>query len=168
MRYLIDGYNLLHAWGLAPRGARPGQLQRARLSLLDRLRLTLGTATSGVTVVFDAANAPPDSTPEKDYHGIRVCFVLDGSADDFIEDLIRRDATPRELTVVSDDHRLRRAAEHRHCPSERCLDYVVRLQTRPAAPVAPTRQRPAKPERPSPEETRKWLKEFGEVDADDL
>jgi predicted RNA-binding protein with PIN domain len=168
MRYLIDGYNLLHAWGLAPpRGSRPGQLERARLNLLDRIRFVLGPAVAGVTVVFDASHAAAGSAAEKDYHGIRVCFPRDGSADDCIEELIRREPKPRELTVVSDDHRLHQAAGHRHCHAQRCLDYIEELQTRhPAAPDADAPRPQAKPESPSPEEARRWLEEFGEVDGD--
>jgi predicted RNA-binding protein with PIN domain len=167
MRYLIDGYNLLYAWGLAPQGSRPGRLGRARLNLLDRIRFLLGGGVGGVTVVFDAAHAPPDALPEKDYHGIRVCFALDGSADDRIEDLIRREPRPRELTVVSDDHRLRLAAEHRHCHWQHCLDYIEQLQTRhPAALPAAAPERQGKPEASTPEEARRWLEEFGEVDGD--
>jgi predicted RNA-binding protein with PIN domain len=167
MRYLIDGYNLLHAWGLAPpRGARAGRLERARLNLLDRLRRAPGTAGSAVTVVFDAAGAPTASAAEHDYHGIRVAFALDGSADDLIEDLIHREPKPHDLTVVSDDHRLRQAARRHHCPARRCLDFIEQIQHRPAAAPAAAAEPAAKPEALSPEENRRLLEEFGEVEGD--
>jgi uncharacterized protein len=162
MRYVIDGYNLLHAWGLAPRRGGGRRLERARLNLLDRLR---HAGAAGVTVVFDAARAPPDAAAEHDYHGIRVRFVLEGTADDWIEDLIRREALPQQLTVISDDHRLRQAAERRRCRFQRCLDYVEELQRGgPSLPPPPPADGPGKPAAPSPEEARHWLEAFGEAD----
>jgi predicted RNA-binding protein with PIN domain len=168
MRYLIDGYNLLHAWGLAPpRGARAGQLERARLNLLDRLRQAPGTAGASLTVIFDAAGAPAGAAAEHDYHGIRVAFAHDGSADDRIEDLVHRESRPHELTVVSDDHRLRLAAQRHHCKVRRCLDFIEQVQRpRPAAPPAAAAEPAAKPEALSAEENRRLLEEFGEVDGD--
>jgi hypothetical protein len=161
MRYVIDGYNLLHAWGLAPRQARAGQLERARLNLLDHLRQA---GAGDVTVVFDAARAPAAATPEQEYHGIRVRFALEGTADDCIEDLIRHENVPQQLTVVSDDHRLRQAAERRRCGFRRCLDYIEDLQRGPSLPAPPPGEAPAKPETLSPEEMRHWLEAFGEAD----
>jgi hypothetical protein len=163
MRYVIDGYNLLYAWGLAPRGGGPRQLERARENLLRRLRQCGGGHR--LTVVFDARNAPAEAAGAQEYHGIHVRFPRDGTADDWIEDLLRREGAPQDVTVVSDDHRLRQAAERRRCRSLRCLDYVVQLQQpRPAAPPAPPAEGPSKPEAPSPEETRHWLETFGEED----
>jgi hypothetical protein len=165
MRYVIDGYNLLHAWGLAPRRAAKGQLERARLNLLDRLRR--GGAAEA-TVVFDASRAPAGAAAAQDYHGIHVCYVFDGTADDWIEDLIRREGQPQQLTVVSDDHRLRVAAERRHCRFLRCLDYIEALQAGVSPPPSspPAADAPGKPETLSPEEARHWLEAFGAADED--
>jgi uncharacterized protein len=164
MRFVIDGYNLLHAWGLAPRQTGGGQLERARLNLLDRLR-HLGAA--GVTVVFDASRAPAGAPTEQDYRGIRVRFAVEGTADDWIEDLLRREALPQQLTIVSDDHRLRVAAERRRCRFQRCLDYIEELLHRSSLPpLPPPVEVPGKPETLSPEEARHWLEAFGEADED--
>ncbi len=163
MRYVIDGYNLLHAWGLAPRRGQAGQLERARLNLLDRLRQA---GAGGVTVVFDAARAPVRTTAEQDYHGIRVRFVLDGTADDWIEERIRHENAPQQLTVVSDDRRLRQAAERRRCGFRRCLDYIEDLKRGPSSsPPSPPGEAPTKPEALSAEEMRHWLEAFGEADC---
>jgi hypothetical protein len=165
MRYVIDGYNLLHAWGLAPRRGAKGQLERARLNLLDRLRRA---GAAGVTVVFDAAGAPAGAATEQDYHGIHVCYAFDGTADDCIEDLVRREGLPQQLTVVSDDHRLRVAAERRHCRFLRCLDYLEELQHGGILPPPPPpADSPAKPETLSPEEARHWLEAFGAADEEE-
>ena len=49
-----------------------------------------------------------------------------------IEELIRNEASPRLLTVVSDDHRIQHAARRRGCVVLGCLDYYERLvQRRP-------------------------------------
>jgi predicted RNA-binding protein with PIN domain len=167
MRYLIDGYNLLYAWGLAPHGHGKGRLASARRNLLDRLRFLLGSRAAELTVVFDAARGPANGRPKQDYHGIRVHFALEGSADDCIEDLLRHEGKPHELTVVSDDHRLHQAAQHRQCHAQRCLDYIEQLQGRQPASVPAVRPEPSsKPEISSPEEAHRWLEEFGEADAE--
>src|SRR5690242_3414586 len=109
MRYLIDGYNLLHAIGLLHGKAGPNGLEKARLALLSRLCGDHADDAIAVTVVFDASGAPPGAAAEDSYRGIHIYYALDSSADDLIETLIQRDATPRQLTIVSDDHRLQQA-----------------------------------------------------------
>src|SRR5258708_7083624 len=102
MRYLIDGYNLLHAMGMIHGRAGPQGLEKARLRLLGLLHGTFGDQTSTVTVVFDAAGAPPGAKDQHDFQGIHVHFAVhQKEADELIEDLIRHDAAPRQLTVVS-------------------------------------------------------------------
>ena len=59
MRYLIDGYNLLHAMGVLHGQTGPKVLEKARLRLLSMLRGRFEQRTGNVTVVFDAAHAPP-------------------------------------------------------------------------------------------------------------
>ena len=53
MRYLVDGYNLLHATGHLSGKVGPHGLEKARRTLLDRLAV-LAKSGAGVTVVFDA------------------------------------------------------------------------------------------------------------------
>lgn len=165
MRYLIDGYNLLHAMGLLTGKVGPHGLEKARLALLGRLLNDHGLDAAAVTVVFDASNAPPDAVPEEHYQGLHIVYALDGEADDVIESLIQRDGAPRKLTIVSDDHRIQRAARRRRCPALGCLEYLDRMERlgrrKPAAPDAP-----AKPMGVSEEEARHWLREFADL-ADD-
>jgi hypothetical protein len=158
MRYLIDGYNLLHATGhlvgkLGPRG-----LQKARQALLDRLT-TLAKIGAGVTVVFDARGAPPAAEAEQSYKGVRVCFAVDRAADDLIEDLIRREPAPRLLTVVSDDRRIKDAARRRHCPTPRCLDFYEEIEKAPGP--AHVEEAPERPRTPPEHEVKAWLRAFG-------
>jgi hypothetical protein len=166
MRYVIDGYNLLHAVGLLRGRAGPHGLEKARRALLGRLLGSLGAEAAAVTVVFDAARAPAGLTAEEDYQGIRVRYTLGREADDLIEDLIRQDPAPRHLTVISDDRRLREAARRRHCPVVGCLDYLEGLQQRRRLGSEPQSDPPAKPDRLSPAETRRWLEEFADVERD--
>src|SRR5690348_14856082 len=106
MPTLIDGYNLLHAMGLLHGRVGPTGLQKARLRLLGLLRGCYEDAAPEVTVVFDAAGAPPGVEGDQEYQGIHIVFaVRKQTADDVIEHLIKRDSAPRQLVVVSDDHR---------------------------------------------------------------
>ncbi len=69
-----------------------------------------------MTVVFDAAGAPPGLPPRIAYRGLDVQFAKGyADADELLEVLIRADTSPRQLTVVSSDHRVQRAAKRRRC-----------------------------------------------------
>jgi predicted RNA-binding protein with PIN domain len=162
MRYVIDGYNVLHAWGMLRGSVRKGELERARLQLLDRLRQAHGD----ITVVFDARNAAKDANLEQDYHGIHVCYARDETADDRIEEILRHTPVPADMTLVSSDRRLLEAARRRGCRRLRCLEYLEELQHHPPAPTPPPPPPPAKPDGPTPEEEREWLEIFGDVEDD--
>jgi predicted RNA-binding protein with PIN domain len=166
MRYLIDGYNLLHAMGVLAGRTGPGGLEKARRRLLGLLRGAHGEQAAEVTVVFDAAGAPPGVPAEQEYQGVQVRFALRREADDLIEELIRRDPAPRSLTVVSDDRRLRQAARRRRCPALGCEEYLDELDRR-RPPRRPTPDPgAAKPEGVSRAETNHWLSEFAGLDDD--
>jgi predicted RNA-binding protein with PIN domain len=164
--FLIDGYNLLHATGmLCGPAAGPHGLEKARRRLLGYLRHLHGDEARAVTVVFDAAGAPPGVPAEQDYHGLRVRFAVGHpEADDLIELLIREAAAPRDLHVVSDDHRIQHAARRRRCRVLPCADYLDGLERR--------RRRRPRPEAPekgagvSEAETARWLAEFGDLAND--
>jgi predicted RNA-binding protein with PIN domain len=58
--------------------------------------------------------APPGLPREFDHHGLAVRFSRRGtSADELLEDLIAAESDPRNLLVVSSDHRVQRAARQR-------------------------------------------------------
>jgi hypothetical protein len=165
MRYVIDGYNLLHAVGLLRGKAGPRGLEKARRALLGRLHGSLGPEAAAVTVVFDAARAPAGNPAQEDNQWIHVRYTLRREADDLIEDLIRQDSAPRQLTVISDDRRIRDAARRRRCPVLGCLDYLEELQRRRPQP-GPRPEPPAKPDHLSAAEARRWLEEFADVEKD--
>jgi predicted RNA-binding protein with PIN domain len=168
MRYLIDGYNLLHAMGLLRTAgpAGPHGLEKARLGLLGHVRGGHGAGAPAVTVVFDARGAPPGADAEDDYQGVHVRYALHGEADDLIEELVRHDSAPRRLTVVSDDHRVQEAARRRHCVVLGCMDYLDHLERLRRVPPTPSADGPAKPDGVSAAEVERWLAEFGGLEDD--
>jgi predicted RNA-binding protein with PIN domain len=163
MRFLIDGYNVLHAlWPAEGRRLRARAWPRFRQRLLDRLRGKAGTATDAVTIVFDANHPPAGAPSEEEYQGLHIRFAVGyPSADDLIEELIGAESAPAQLTVVSDDRRIRDAARRRGCHVLGGLDYFESTEgTKPPPSQAP--QEPnGKPEHVAPEEKERWLQEFG-------
>jgi len=167
MLYLIDGYNLLYALGVLHKRMGPEGLEKARQNLLGVLHGSFGDESANVTVVFDAARPRPGAAAEMEYHGIHVRFAIGmAAADDLIEVFIRKASAPRHLTVVSDDHRLQKAARRRRCVVSGCGDFLQALERRRRSPAAAPDEPPAKPTRVSREETQHWLEEFADL-ADD-
>src|SRR4051794_7538370 len=115
MLLLIDGYNLLFASDVFASPAGPPTLQRTREALLQVLAGLLPRKYQGrTTVVFDATQAPPGLPGELMVSGLRMLFSRRGQeADDLLEELIAAEPAPRELLVVSSDHRVQRAARSR-------------------------------------------------------
>jgi hypothetical protein len=164
MLYLLDGYNLLHAMGVVSNPLGPHGLERARGRLLGLLHGTYEDASNSVTVVFDARDVPADLPAEVEYHGIHVTFAVEHEqADDLIEMLIRQASAPKNLTVVSDDHRIQNAARRRHCVVRGCQDYLEELdRLRHERKVKPP-DAPAKTAGLTAEETERWLREFADL-----
>jgi len=167
MFYLLDGYNVLHAMGVMPDRAGHSGLERARFNLLGILVGAHANEAKNVTVVFDAADPPRGVPAELDYHGIHVVFAVEHEqADDLIEQLIRTASAPKNLTVVSDDHRIQQAGRRRQCVVLGCQNYLESLakkrRNRKALPADPT----VKPPTVSESETLHWLEQFRDL-ADD-
>jgi predicted RNA-binding protein with PIN domain len=162
MRYVVDGYNMLHATGHLAGKVGPHGLEKARHALLDLLAAFAKTGGAGVTVVFDARRAPARVEPEQDFQGVRVLYALDREADDLIEELIHEDTAARTLTVVSDDRRLKEAARRRQCPTQSCLDFYDTTEKVPQTP--PETEPPEQPKSLTDEEVRAWMQEFGASD----
>lgn len=170
MHLLIDGYNLLHVMGLMTPRLGPEGLLKARRALIGRLAGALGTGDHQATVVFDAADAPPDVPREETQRGIHVLYAQrkDEEADDVIERLLQMDSAPKRLTVVSNDQRLVRAAKRRGARSHDCEAFLAWLDRQYARKRgdAPESEPREKDQGLSAGQTERWLREFGELDRD--
>ena len=160
MKILIDGYNLLHASGIfgGVRGA--GGFEASRRALLDEIARLLGPARSGVTVIFDAADAPPGLPARYAHDGINVWFAREhGSADALIEELIERHDAPTALTVVSADNRVMAAARRRRAKPVASSEWLAEIRLAARAAAARSDTKPPEPQTDA--EVDRWLKEFG-------
>jgi len=115
MPLLIDGYNLLHVTGIVGHGKRKSALHNSRIALLNFLAASLAPKDrSRTTIVFDALAAPRGLPRVLQHCEMVVRFAARGqSADALIEELIQMETAPRQLTVVSSDRRIQRAARRR-------------------------------------------------------
>jgi uncharacterized protein len=160
MRLLIDGYNLLHALGMAPR-AGAVSLKRSRSRLLDWLSNQLGAREDDVCIVFDSKHKSDGAAQA---HGaIHVRFASRETADDLIERIVREESAPAALTVVSNDHRIQQAATRRGCAYWDCNTFIDWLQRRDATELTPkpSAERSDKPDTPTDAEVEDWLRRFG-------
>jgi predicted RNA-binding protein with PIN domain len=170
MSLLIDGYNLLHVAGILGKGRGAHTLERARLALLNFLAESLDPEdVPRTTVVFDANDAPPGLPRVVDYRGLTVRFASRWpDADSLIEELIRRDDSPRRLLVVSSDHRLQRAARRRRAKSIDCDAWYARTVRQRRRRQANAQAQPARPPVPLlAEDVEYWFRQFGGQEAFD-
>jgi uncharacterized protein len=121
VRFLIDGYNLMHAAGVVGH-RRVTHLKPARRRFLDWLADATRGRDDTLRVVFDGQAAPAD-TGEEIYRGIQVRFAFRATADDVIEEELAG-ASRGSLVVVSDDSRLHEAARRRGCAAWGCDRFV--------------------------------------------
>jgi hypothetical protein len=169
---LIDGYNLLHAAGMAQHDYRPGDLLRCRMRLLKWLLEKLSAAEiRTATVVFDARDPPPDRPAQVVVSGLKVLFANpEGDADVFIQNWLTRHPSPRRVTLVSGDRALQRAARGCGSKSVSSIDFFRDLERRRNARSVRggTAKAPADDDsKPagtvSASQMAHWLKIFGEV-----
>jgi predicted RNA-binding protein with PIN domain len=168
---LIDGYNLLHAAGLARVRYAPGDLERARHRLIAMLSEKLTPAERlRCTVVFDAQEAPYGQPRESQVHDITVVFAPPGGdADTLIEDLLQVHPAAKQVLVISGDHRLHKAARRRGAAPMDSEPFWEQLREGPnqrekigPSPKSEVRPAPVKPD------VAAWLDEFGDVSVQDI
>ncbi len=173
MRTLIDGYNLMHARGLMERDFGPDGLRRARTRFLDDLAASLGPLDSaGAVVVFDAAHPPPDRPDRAKHKGLTILFAVDDEdADARIEAILASHPTPKAVTVVSTDHRVRVAAIRKGARSLSCDEFLSQVADRgrkkkeaPAPALSP--EETARQQGPSAAEAAFWMNTFAHVDEE--
>ncbi|WP_437228658.1 NYN domain-containing protein [Planctomicrobium sp. SH661] len=176
--YVIDGYNLLHNAGLARGKYKPGEFDRARDRLLRRLRDSLTEEERTHTfIIFDAQYAESSDRRPLNLYGMTVLFSPRGrQADDLIEILLSAHQTPRDVTVVSSDHRLQRAARAARASSISSDSFLVELDERklkrPDVDDEPETKQSRSTQKTfdsgSSEDVDQWLKEFGEIDVQSI
>jgi predicted RNA-binding protein with PIN domain len=165
---IVDGYNLLHAAGMARQRYGPGQLERCRSRLIAWLGNHLTSRErERTTVVFDAAGAPPDLSPQPKRHkGLVVCFAPPGcDADAAIETMIAEHSSPRQVRLVSSDHRLQKFVSRRRGSFVDSEAFVDEIERRGPLVADDGPQAVAEPEgRGTPgTDTASWLRIFGEI-----
>jgi predicted RNA-binding protein with PIN domain len=161
MALLIDGYNLLHVTAIVGhgglRGSREGLLRFLASAIEPRER-------PQTTIVFDAAEAPPNLPRTIVVEEMTIHFSSEyDNADELIEELIEAHSVPKSLLVVSSDHRIQRAARRRKAPfvdSDVWFAEALRRRAAMKAP-APIIAKPAGPL--NGDEIAFWLAEFGDV-----
>ncbi|MFO1001094.1 MAG: NYN domain-containing protein [Planctomycetaceae bacterium] len=145
---VIDGYNLMHAAGLGRSEYGPGELERNRQRLLNQVAGILNAQTAhDALIVFDAHLAVPRASDEDQplqRSPMAVRFSRDGrDADAEIELILETHSSPRQVLIVSSDHRLHKAAARRKA---RCIDSEDFL--RQFDEPEPLRSVPRKPSQP--------------------
>jgi len=173
---LIDGYNLMHAAGMARQRYGPGDLERCRNAFLNFLTSRIGVRQRArTTVVFDAFEAPADLPRKMSRRGVEIIFPeTGGDADTLIEEMIAAHSAPRQLWVVSGDRRLQDAARRRRAHFIESEQFAEELQRRgPQDEQQEQRRSHAEHPKFSGEvplaETEEWLDVFGDIpEADDL
>ena len=165
MKYLIDGYNLLHQSPVMQTGTGAKWLEQQRDRLVYSLaELLTSSDRENTVVVFDAHSGPSASTVDKTIDGIRVRFAHHYlEADDLIESMIEAHPNPQSLIVVSSDRRLQRAARSRRAKS---LDGREWLDTLSLVQTVPRLSQEADPEdiknsQVPPGQIEKWIEALG-------
>ncbi len=163
MTFLIDGYNLMHAVGLASASMPARWLRRARTRFLDWLADAARERPDDLCVVFDSRSGSSDSI--EDHRGVRLRFSGGQTADAVIEASVRAHPRPEQLAVVSNDGQVRESGRVRGCSVYRCEEFVDWLIAKPArvnmtpvahAPGSPEKEEPAA----TPAEMAAWLDAF--------
>jgi predicted RNA-binding protein with PIN domain len=154
MPILIDGHNLLHAVKAMTEGETFDEAQLCGL-ISGYLRQTKQRGE----IIFDG-RGPLDKSGLAGTDNLEILFS--GSSDDadsIIEDRIRASTAPKHLTVISNDHRLIKAAEARKAVVITADDFwekIVKQLSRRRHPPEPQGKRQGITEG----ETDFWLKFF--------
>lgn len=127
VNFIIDGYNLLYAIGLASPRTQGAAFRAARKQLLAWLDQHLYNRQVSVHVVFDSMKLVEQKSTSTQGN-IEIHYAYNETADDHIERVLsRRGIRGEQLIVISNDQRLHEAARrkgHRAWSTERFLDWL--------------------------------------------
>ena len=166
---LIDGYNLLHAAGMAPSYIGPGDLLRCRGKLLHFLLSKLSAAeVAHTTVIFDARDPPPDRPARTVVAGLQVEFASPGGdADVAIGHWLERHPHPRQVTLISGDRALQRAARGVGAQFLASAAFLGQLERRRRSEGRTSSRRSDDDDKPSgavsTAQAAYWMQVFGDV-----
>ena len=154
--FIIDGYNLLHA--ILKAEEAPGAIGDLELCrVVSRYLKLIGRSGE---MIFDGAG-PPDKSGFDNVSNLEVFFAgLGGDADTAIENKISASTSPKRLTVVSSDRRVRKAARARRCTPVKSQVFWDNIQKQ-LSRKRPVREPAAKRQGLSESETNQWLDVFG-------
>lgn len=102
MKYLIDGYNVIHQI-TALKGKRLRNQREGLIRLLETAQAQ-NKQLKDLTVVFDGKTEV--SAPQMN-SSVKVIFSRDGCADKKIKEILERSSFTRDICVVSDDREVR-------------------------------------------------------------
>ena len=194
---VIDGYNLMHAAGLGRSQYRPGELERNRNRLLNQTAAVLDEQIAAdALVVFDAHLAvlrDSDNGPPPPRSPLAVRFSREGrDADAEIELILETHSSPRQILIVSSDHRLHKAAARRKATCIDSEDFLrqfdqpeplgaIRKKTAKLTKIAARKPLPGKPrsttssektsqdsEQAKANEAEDYLEDFLMIDISDI
>jgi uncharacterized protein len=172
MRLLIDGYNLMFE-SFESRQNMEGKhaLRQARERLMQTVLDLIDPEERPETmIVFDAKDAPNHLPDQTERAGIQIVFARDwDSADELIQNEIRKHSAPKQLTVVSSDHAIHKKAKARGATVMDCSqwldrqwnDRARRQRQEQGEADAQTESNEERQRKLSQEEKQNWLKEFG-------
>jgi small GTP-binding protein len=100
---LVDGYNIIHAWPELKEHV-DGNMDGARMKLLDLLSNYQGIRRCQIIVVFDAYLVPGHLEEVIDYDNIHVVFTREAqTADQYIEKFAHDHQKKYQITVATSD-----------------------------------------------------------------
>ena len=145
----------------------PLALHRSRQRLIDELAMRIDrTHRNEVLLVFDAKNPRGYSTPEVETKGFNIEFAREyEDADTMVIELLQHHSQPKQLTVVSNDHRIQTAASRRDAMA---IDADVWFDRLDRSDVAQSSN--LDPRKPgvslTQAETDQLVKEFSDIDLE--
>ena len=100
---LVDGYNIIHAWPELKELA-DGNIESARMKLLDSLSNYQWIRQCRIIVVFDAYRVQGHREEITDYHNIHIVYTKEAqTADEYIEKFARDNRKKYNIAVATSD-----------------------------------------------------------------
>ncbi len=156
-KIIIDGYNFIKAPGAILPKNESLELQRDHLIKLLHSLPTL--RNQDITIVFDG-NQPPVAINAPKFRRMKVIFSGAGKeADDIIQNIIRNEANPGNLQIVSSDRKIQFTAKDHGALITNSADFWSQLQSRNKTKQSSGNQPNADSEL-SDKEVDEWLQIF--------